>query len=129
MKVSRPAPPRSGCPIATSLELFGDRWTLVIVRDLLTGKSRYGELAGSPEHIPSNILAARLKAMEGDGLIEREQYQDRPPRFAYRLTERGAMLLPVLQAICRWANAELPETWRAPDAFMRRRVGTRRRTT
>jgi DNA-binding HxlR family transcriptional regulator len=105
--------------------LFGDRWTLVIVRDLLTGKSRYGELAESPEHIPSNILAARLKAMETDGLIEREQYQDRPARFAYRLTDRGTTLLPVLQALCRWANAELPETWRAPDAFMRARPRSR----
>jgi len=113
--------PRSGCPIATSLDLLGDRWTLVIVRDLLNGKSRYAELASSPEGIPSNVLAARLKQMEATGLIARRPYQDRPVRFAYALTARGSRLLPVLQALCRWANVEFPATWRAPAAFMRRR--------
>lgn len=119
-KRSLPAKPRSGCPIATSLELVGDRWTLVIVRDLLNGKSKYGELATSPEDIPTNILASRLKQMEAHGLISRHLYLTRPKRFRYALTERGVRLLPVLQALCRWANDELPATWRAPDAFMRR---------
>jgi DNA-binding HxlR family transcriptional regulator len=112
---------RSGCPIATSLDQFGDRWTLVIVRDLLTGKSKFAELASSPERIPTNILAARLKHMEALGLIERRPYQERPVRHAYALTARGARLLPVLQAMCRWANQEFPTTWRPPDWFMRRR--------
>ena len=120
-------PPRSGCPIATSLDLFGDRWTLVIVRDLLNGKSKYAELATSPEGIPSNILAARLKHMEAIGLIDRKPYQERPERYAYTLTPRGERLLPVLQAMCRWANEELPETWRAPAAFMSRRPAKQRR--
>ena len=115
-------PTRSGCPIATSLDIIGDRWTLVIVRDLVNGKTRFGELASSPEKIPTNILAARLRAMEAAGLIERRAYQTRPPRHAYALTSRGEALLPLLQAMCRWAAAEIPETWRAPEAFMRRRV-------
>jgi len=112
---------RSGCPIATTLDLLGDRWTLVIVRDLLTGKSRFAELASSPERIPTNVLAARLKHMEASGLIQRRPYQERPVRHAYALTDRGARLLPVLQAMCRWANLEFPSTWRPPDGFMRRR--------
>lgn len=118
-KAAVPAP-RSGCPIATSLDLFGDRWTLVIVRDLLNGKSRYAELASSPEAIPTNILASRLKLMEATGLVRRRRYQERPARFAYELTRRGQRLLPVLQAMCTWANDEFPRTWRAPAAFMRR---------
>ncbi len=121
MKATKPKP-RSGCPIATSLDLIGDRWTLVIVRDLVNGKSKYGELATSPEAILSNILASRLKQMEAAGLIRRHLYLKRPKRFRYDLTRRGLRLLPVLQALCRWANDEFPATWRAPDAFMRRRT-------
>ena len=120
MKLTPPSL-RSGCPIATSLDVFGDRWTLVIVRDLLNGKRRYADLAGSPERIPTNILAARLKAMVAAGLVTRERYQERPARHQYQLTARGAGLLPVLQALCRWANREYPATWRPPDAFLRRR--------
>jgi DNA-binding HxlR family transcriptional regulator len=113
---------RSGCPIATSLDLLGDRWTLVIVRDLLNGKSKFAEFASSPERIPTNVLAARLKHMEASGLVERRPYQDRPTRHAYTLTARGERLLPVLQALSRWANTEFPSTWRAPERFMRRRA-------
>lgn len=113
---------RSLCPIATSLDLVGDRWTLVIVRDLLNGKSKYAELVASPEGIPTNILAARLKAMEGAGLLTRRVYHRHPTRHSYALTPRGEALLPILQAMCRWANAEFSKTWRPPDAFMRRRA-------
>lgn len=120
MKLTSPSS-RSGCPIATSLDVLGDRWTLVIVRDLLNGKRRYAELAGSPERIPTNVLAARLKAMVAGGLVSRERYQDRPARHQYELTPRGLGLLPVLQALCRWANREYPATWPAPESFMRRR--------
>lgn len=112
--------------MATSLDLVGDKWTLVIVRDLLCGKSTFGELESSPENIPTNILAARLKAMASAGLVERELYQHKPDRYRYVLTARGEGLLPVLQAFCKWANAEFPETWRAPESFMKRR--TRRAT-
>ena len=110
--------PRSGCPIATSLELVGDRWTLVLARDMLTGKSRFSEFLNSPERITTNILTNRLAAMEQNGLIERFPYQDRPPRYEYRLTEKGLALLPALQEICRWANLYLPGTWTPPDSFM-----------
>jgi len=111
---------RSLCPIATTLDLVGDKWTLVIVRDLLTGKTRYGEFLSSPEGISTNILADRLKRLEEEGLIEKQAYQENPVRYEYRLTERGQGLHPVLQEICRWANHHFPDTWVPPAAFMRR---------
>jgi DNA-binding HxlR family transcriptional regulator len=109
---------RSGCPIATSLDIFGDRWTLVIIRDLATGKARFGDLQKSPERIPTNVLTDRLLRLEEYGLIAKAAYQEHPLRYAYRLTRKGAELLPVLQAICRWANIHMPETWRTPEKFL-----------
>ena len=110
--------PRSGCPIARTLEILGDRWSLILVRDLMTGKERYGEFLASPEGITTNILADRLKRMEGAGLIEKHPYQQHPVRHAYRLSEKGRDLLPVLQAISRWGNRHIPDTWIPPDWFM-----------
>jgi DNA-binding HxlR family transcriptional regulator len=109
---------RSGCPIATSLDIFGDRWTLVIVRDLATGKARFGQFLQSPEGIPTNVLTDRLVRLEEFGLISKKAYQENPARFEYGLTKKGAELLPVLQAICRWANAHMPQTWRTPEKFL-----------
>ncbi len=111
-------PERSGCPIASTLDLVGDKWSLVIVRDMVTGKKRFGEFMASPEGIKTNILTNRLRRMEGAGLVERRAYQTKPPRFEYLLTERGNALLPVLQAMCRWANTHIRDTWIPPDSFM-----------
>ena len=110
--------PRSGCPIASSLDLIGDRWTLVIVRDLINGKARFGEFLASPERITTNVLADRLVAMEHAGLVTRDAYSKRPPRHEYRLTEKGRALWPVLQDLCRWSNRYLPGTWVPPASFM-----------
>lgn len=115
--------PRSGCPIATTLDIVGDRWTLVILRDLLTGKSRFSQFLTSPEKITTNILTDRLASMESNGLVTKEAYQKNPPRFTYALTRKGEALLPVLQEMCRWANAHVPETWTPPKSFMTRRAG------
>ena len=112
---------RSGCPIASSLEMVGDRWTLVLLRDLVNGKRRFKEFLESPERIASNVLSVRLAAMERDGLVESSLYSERPPRAEYRLTAKGAALLPLLQELCRWGEAYLPGRWKAPDAFMRKR--------
>jgi DNA-binding HxlR family transcriptional regulator len=109
---------RSPCPIATTLDLVGDRWTLIILRDLLTGKSRYSEFLSSPEKITTNILADRLERMESAGLIAKTPYQQRPVRYAYALTEMGRALHPMLREICRWANRFVPETWVPPASFM-----------
>jgi len=118
-KLARPAgAARSGCPIATTLDLVGDKWSLVLIRDMLTGKSRFGEFLASPESIPTNILASRLKRMEELGLVTRAPYQTRPPRHAYQLTAMGRALAPILQSICRWANQYFPDTWTPPESFM-----------
>lgn len=113
-----PTAPRSGCPIATSLEIVGDRWTLVLLRDLINGKSRFKEFLESPERITTNVLTDRLAAMEAAGLVDRRLYQERPQRWAYALTEKGRALHPVLQDLCRWANRFMPETWVPPTLFM-----------
>jgi DNA-binding HxlR family transcriptional regulator len=113
---------RSGCPIATTLDLVGDRWSLVIVRDMVVGKTKFGEFLASPERVPTNILTARLQRMERTGLVAKQAYQSNPARYAYRLSEKGMALLPVLQDMCRWANAYVPGTWTPPESFMARRV-------
>lgn len=114
-----PLSARSGCPIATTLDLVGDRWSLVIVRDMLNGKRRYGEFLDSPEKITTSVLADRLARLEASGLVERRAYQSAPVRHEYHLTEMGAALRPLLQEACRWANRYIPGTWTAPEAFMR----------
>src|SRR5258708_77250 len=103
---------RSRCPVACSLDVIGDRWTLLVIRDLFAGKSRFGEFVASPEHIPTNILAERLKRLERAGLIVSAPYSEHPPRVAYRLTERGRELGPVVDAIAVWGLAQFPGTKR-----------------
>lgn len=115
---------RSLCPIANALDLIGDKWTLLIVRDLLfLGKRQYRELAASPEAIPSNILADRLKRLERAGLIDRTPYQERPVRHEYALTPRGTDLKPVLLALIAWGNRHIPGTYRPNPAQARRARG------
>ena len=89
--------------------MFGDRWTLVVVRDLAFGKTKFGELAAGPEKIPTNILADRLKQLEAFEVIERIAYQERPTRYEYRLTQKGRDLAPVLQAMAEWGKKHTGE--------------------
>jgi len=114
--------PRSGCPIASTLDIVGDRWTLVILRDMLTGKSKFNEFLASPEKITTNVLTDRLSLLEYSGLAKKSAYQQRPLRHEYHLTEKGEALLPVLQEMCRWGNKFLLDTWTPPESFMLRRV-------
>lgn len=109
---------RSGCPIASGLEIFGDKWTLVVLRDLFCGKKTYSELAGSPEKIPTNRLAERLKMLESEGLISKAPYQQRPIRYEYLLTKKGSETLPILQEIARWGVNNIQNCWTPPDWFM-----------
>ncbi len=101
---------RSACAIANSLDLVGDKWSLLVVRDLLHGKHTYGELASSPERIPTNILADRLKRLEAADIIASTPYQKRPTRYAYTLTAKGAALGDVLLAFVRWGKRYIPGT-------------------
>ena len=101
---------RSNCAIANSLDIVGDKWSLLVVRDLLHGKHTYGELADSPEGIPTNILADRLKRMEAAGILVKAPYQERPVRYSYTLTQKGKDLGHVLLAFVRWGTQHIPGT-------------------
>ena len=103
------------CPLAKALDVVGDRWTLLIVRDLLRGRDTYGKLAASDEGIPTNILADRLKKMEAAGLIEAKPYQERPVRYRYALTEKGRDLGSVLAALAGWGKKHVRGTIVPPE--------------
>ena len=108
---------RSLCPIAGALDVIGDTWTLLVMRDLLFyDKHRFAEFLESPEGISTNILTERLQRLERCGLIERRRYQQRPPRDAYVLTARGHDLLPVLQELIRWGQRHVEGTAQRPPA-------------
>lgn len=101
---------RSRCPIASTLDVVGDKWSLLVIRDLLRGKRTYGELADSPEGIPTNILAERLRRLEDAGIVVTSVYQERPVRYAYALSEKGLALGDVLLAFVRWGKKHIPGT-------------------
>jgi DNA-binding HxlR family transcriptional regulator len=106
---------RSACPIAGALDLLGDRWTLLVVRDLLLyDKRRFAEFLASPEGIASNILADRLDRLERWGVVERRRYQEHPPREEYYPTSRGQELAPVLRELIRWGQRHVPGTAQRP---------------
>ena len=109
---------RSACPVACTLDIVGDRWTLLLIRDLLGGKKRYGEFLASAERIPTNILADRLKRLEREGLISRAPYSVHPPRDEYMLTAEGRALGHVVDALATWGLRHFPGTQRRvwPDA-------------
>jgi DNA-binding HxlR family transcriptional regulator len=99
------APKRSPCPVACSLDIFGDRWTLLVIRDLFFGRTRFKEFAASPEGIPTNILTDRLERLLARGIIEQIPAEDGTKRLAYRLTKKGKALRPVLRAMRNWGLA------------------------
>jgi DNA-binding HxlR family transcriptional regulator len=103
---------RSQCPVARTLDLVGDRWSLLVIRDMLSGRSKFQEFLASPENIPTNILSSRLKLLEQNGMIKATLYQRHPPRFAYTLTEKGQKLAPVIAAIADWGESNIPNTSR-----------------
>jgi DNA-binding HxlR family transcriptional regulator len=108
---------RSPCSVASALDLLGDRWTLVVLRTIFAGRHRYSDLAEMPETISTNILADRLDRLERYGLISKTPYQQHPARYEYRLTVRGADLLPVLQALAVWSKRHIPDRWDLPRWF------------
>lgn len=116
----KPAP-RSLCPVACSLDLLGDKWTLLVLRDMiLFGKQRYNQFAESPERIASNILTDRLQRLEKQGLIVSRKYQNHPPRYEYHLTPAGADLLPVLKELVIWGGKHIAGAFKPTPAMMRK---------
>lgn len=96
---------RSDCPISCSLDLFGDKWSLLIIRDLMFfNKSTYGELLKSAEGIATNILAARLQALEENKLIVKLDHPDSKAKVLYKLTQKSIDLLPIIVEIQLWAE-------------------------
>lgn len=101
---------RSPCPVACALDLFGDRWTLLVIRDLMLGRSRFKDFTASPEGIPTNILSNRLERLLTGGLVEKVPADDGSKRLAYRLTEKGEALRPILLSIRDWGLTWEPGT-------------------
>ena len=101
---------RSLCPITNSLDLLGDKWTILIIRDLVLGKERYQEFLSSPEKIATNILADRLKRLQKAGIVIRQAYQQNPVRYEYSLTGKGKELRQILQALASWGLKNFPGT-------------------
>lgn len=101
---------RSDCPIACALDLIGDKWTLLIVRDCFFGKHRFSQFLQSDERITTNILTERLKRLERAGLVVRSRYQEHPPRYEYHLSPSGIALAPIVQAMVAWGRSNIPGT-------------------
>ena len=111
---------RSSCPLTNTLDLIGDKWTLLIIRDMLFLKKKsFNEFLESPEGIATNILADRLKRLEEGGIISKRPYQKTPPRHEYTLTRRGEDLRPLLIEMIRWGNMHIEGTIKPPQKFLK----------
>ena len=92
------------CPVETTLTLIGDKWKVLILRDLMPGTKRFGELKKSIGIVSQKVLTAQLRDMEANGLVHREVYAEVPPRVEYSLTELGQSLKPILDAMWNWGE-------------------------
>lgn len=92
------------CPVETTLTLIGDKWKVLILRDLLTGTKRFGELKKSIGNVSQKVLTAQLRNMEENGLVNRKVYAEVPPRVEYSLTKLGQSLKPILDAMWNWGE-------------------------
>jgi DNA-binding HxlR family transcriptional regulator len=127
----------SGCPVAYGLDIFGDRWSLLIIREiLLKKKMTYGEFGEIDEGIATNVLAERLKRLESEGVIIKSRDLENRRRFIYELTDKGLDLAPVLIEIILWSGqydsrtSALKDTWneiRKNRPAFERKIGIRRR--
>ncbi len=108
------------CPVDFGLMNFGDKWSLIIVRDIMFGgKKYYGDFVKSAEGISTNILAERLSSLEKNGILNKDRDPDNKTKYIYSLTEKGADLLPIMVEIVSWGNKYDPETEIEPE-FARR---------
>lgn len=93
------------CPVETTLTLIGDKWKVLILRDLMPGTKRFGELKKSIGSVSQKVLTAQLRDMEESGLVSRKVYAEVPPRVEYTLTELGQSLKPILDSMLNWGDA------------------------
>ena len=96
---------RPNCPVETTLMLIDDKWKVLILRELMGGTKRFGELKKSIGHVSQKVLTAQLRDMEAKGLVHREVYAEVPPRVEYSLTETGHSLNPILEVMRIWGEA------------------------
>ncbi|MEW4569418.1 helix-turn-helix domain-containing protein [Tautonia sp. JC769] len=108
--MTRPSKRRSPCPVSCTLDLIGDKWTMLVIRDLMCGKSQFVEFCRSPEGIATNILADRLQRLVEHGLVEKAASDEESRRDRYRLTAKGKSLRAVLDAIAHWGLANIEGT-------------------
>lgn len=109
---------RSDCPISYALDFFGDKWTFLIIRDMVfDGKRFYSDFLNSKEGIATNILSDRLKKLEANGVIESKKYEKLKTKKVYSLTEKGKRLVPILVEVILW-SAEYDEGLAVPPAFL-----------
>lgn len=92
------------CPVETTLTLISDKWKVLIIRDLLTGTKRFGELKRSVGNVSQKVLTSQLRQMEESGLVNRKVYAEVPPRVEYSLTELGLSLKPIISSMEKWGN-------------------------
>ena len=92
------------CPVETTLTLIGDKWKVLILRGLMTGTKRFGELKKCVGNVSQKVLTVQLRAMEANGLVHREVYAEVPPRVEYSLTDLGRSLKPILDAMWSWGE-------------------------
>lgn len=104
MSTQKTAKELPACPVETTLTLIGDKWKVLILRDLLTGTKRFGELKKSVGNVSQKVLTAQLRAMEDSGLLTRTVYAEVPPRVEYALTELGKSLKPILDSMWNWGE-------------------------
>lgn len=98
------------CPVARTLDVVGDRWTMLLLRDLSWGRRKFSALEASLRGISANLLSDRLKKLEQSGMVEQVAYSAHPPRFEYKLTSKGKAFVPVLVAMRKYG-----EEWEPPD--------------
>jgi len=102
---------RSNCPISVALEIFGDKWTLLVIRDIIfKNKNYYGEFLQSEERIATNILASRLMLLEETSIVTKQVDLNNKTKYVYKLTEKGLDLLPILIDIILWSDTYDPNT-------------------
>jgi len=104
------------CPVETTLTLIGDKWKVLILRDLMPGTKRFGELKKSIGHVSQKVLTSQLRQMEQSGLVNRKVYAEVPPRVEYSLTELGFSLHPIMDAMWDWGEAYKKKLAQEEDA-------------
>ena len=92
------------CPVETTLTLISDKWKVLILRDLMSGTKRFGELKRSIGHVTQKVLTVQLRQMEASGLLTRKVYAEVPPRVEYALTDLGTGIIPILEALCHFGR-------------------------